>query len=126
MCQFDVPVKKMGDIADEATWELHRLAGNIEREELLSQSGGVEQWDGDVGSKDNVEGWVDEQAEMDIDELTTLDNAVQLVRFLLTKVSWLWNLMQDLIIKNATALQTCVYNKKFQHPRSPRVVLYPR
>jgi hypothetical protein len=40
-----------------------------------------------VGSKDNMEGWVDEQAEMDTDELTTLDNAVQPVRFLLTKVS---------------------------------------
>jgi len=36
MHQFDVPDKKMGDIADEATWELHRLAGNIEHEELLS------------------------------------------------------------------------------------------
>jgi hypothetical protein len=87
MRQFDVPDKKMGDIADEATRELHRLAGDIEREELLSQSGGVEQRDGDMGSKDNVEGWVDERAEMDTDELTTLDNAVQPVRFLLTKVS---------------------------------------
>ncbi len=39
MCQFDVPDKKKGDVADEATWELHRLAGNIEHKELLSQSG---------------------------------------------------------------------------------------
>jgi len=36
MRQFDVSDKKMGDIADEATQELHRLAGNIEHEELLS------------------------------------------------------------------------------------------
>src|SRR5712671_2365993 len=85
MHQFDVPDKKMGDVADEATWELHRLAGNIEREELMSQSG-IEQ-QGDVGSKDNVEGWVDERTEMDTEELTALDNAVQPVRFLLTKVS---------------------------------------
>jgi len=40
-----------------------------------------------VGSKDNVEGWVDEQAEMDTDELIALDNAIQPVHFLLTKVS---------------------------------------
>ena len=40
-----------------------------------------------MGSKDNVEDWVNEQAEMDTDELTTLDNAVQPVCFLLTKVS---------------------------------------
>jgi hypothetical protein len=43
MHQFNVPDKKMGDIANEATWELHRLAGDIEREELLSQSSGIEQ-----------------------------------------------------------------------------------
>ena len=43
MHQFDVPDKKMGDIADKATRELHRLAGDIEHEELLSQSGSVEQ-----------------------------------------------------------------------------------
>jgi hypothetical protein len=86
MRQFDVPDKKMGDVADEATRELHRLAGDIEREELLSQSG-IGQQDGDVGSKDNVEGWVDERAEMDADELTALDDAVHPVRFLLTKVS---------------------------------------
>jgi hypothetical protein len=34
-----------------------------------------------------MEGWVDKQAEMDTDELTALDNAIQLVHFLLTKVS---------------------------------------
>ena len=85
MRQFDVPDKKMGDVADEATRELHRLAGNIEREELMSQSG-IEQ-QGDVGSKDNVESWINEHAEMDTEELMALDNAVQLVCFLLTKVS---------------------------------------
>jgi len=34
--------------------------------------------------------------------------------------------MQDLIIKNATALQTCIHNQKLQHPHSPRVVWYLR
>ena len=86
MCQFDIPDKKKGDIADETTWELHRLAGDIEHEELLSQSG-VEQQDGDMGSMDNVEGWVNEQDEMDVDDLMALDNDVQPIRFVLTKVS---------------------------------------
>jgi hypothetical protein len=36
MCQFDVPDKKKGDVADDATQELHRLAGELEHEELLS------------------------------------------------------------------------------------------
>ena len=38
MCQFDVPNKK-GDVANDATQELHKLAGDIEHEEVLSQSG---------------------------------------------------------------------------------------
>ncbi len=54
--------------------------------QIIIQSG-IEQQDGNVGSKDNVEGWVDEQAEMDTDELIALDNAIQPVHFLLTKVS---------------------------------------
>ena len=36
MHQFDVPDKKKEAIADEATWELHKLAGDIEHEELWS------------------------------------------------------------------------------------------
>ena len=75
----------MGDVTDKVTWKLHRLAGDIECKELLSQSG-VEQ-QGDVGSKNNMEGWVNEHAEMDREELMALDNADQPVHFLLTKVS---------------------------------------
>jgi hypothetical protein len=86
MRQFDVPDKKKEAVADEATRELHKLAGDIEHEELWSQSG-IEQQDGDTGSKDNVEGWIDERDEMDADELTALESAIQLVCFLLTKVS---------------------------------------
>jgi len=36
---------------------------------------------------DNVEGWIDERDEMDTNELTALESAIQPVRFLLTKVS---------------------------------------
>jgi hypothetical protein len=75
----------MGDVTDKATWKLHRLAGDIECKELLSQSG-VEQ-QGDVGSKNNMEGWINEHAEMDREELMALDNADQPVHFLLTKIS---------------------------------------
>jgi hypothetical protein len=38
MHQFDIPDKKKGDVVDNATQELHKLAGNIEHKELLSQS----------------------------------------------------------------------------------------
>jgi len=44
----------MGNVTNKATWELYRLAGDIECKELLSQSGVEHQ--GDVGSKNNVEG----------------------------------------------------------------------
>jgi hypothetical protein len=75
MCQFDVPDKKKGDVTDNATRELHRLAGELEHEELLSQSG-IGQQDGNMGSMDNVEGWADEWDEMDTDDLMALDNDV--------------------------------------------------
>jgi hypothetical protein len=87
MHQFDVPDKK-GDVTDNVTQELHKLAGDIEHEEVLFQSGiGQQDGDGDVGSRDNVEGWVDKWDEMDPGELMALDNAIQLVCFLLAKVS---------------------------------------
>jgi hypothetical protein len=86
MCQFDIPDKKKGNVADEATQELHRLAGDIGHKELLSQSG-IEQQDGNVGSMDNVEGWVDEQDEIDTVDLMALDNDVQPICFVLTKIS---------------------------------------
>jgi hypothetical protein len=82
MRQFDVPDKKKGEVVDDATRELHKLASDIEGEDSLSQS-----CVGDVESKDNVEGWVDERDEMNAEELTALDNDVRPVRFLLTKVS---------------------------------------
>ena len=44
----------MGNVTNKATQELHRLADDIQHEKLLFQSG-VEQ-QGDVGSKNNVEG----------------------------------------------------------------------
>jgi hypothetical protein len=40
-----------------------------------------------VGSRDNIEGWVNEWDEIDAGKLTALDNAIQLVHFLLAKVS---------------------------------------
>ena len=84
MRQFDVPDKKKGEVVNDATQELHKLAGDIEGEDSLSQS-----CVGDMESKDNVEGWVDEWDEMNAEELTALDNDIQPVHFLLTKVSLL-------------------------------------
>ena len=88
MHQFNVPEKKKGEVADEATLELQKLAGDIEREES-SFPCGVWQEDGEEAFRDNMEGWVDERDEMDTDELQALDNAIQPIHFLLTKVSCL-------------------------------------
>jgi hypothetical protein len=86
MHQFDVPEKKKGEVADKATLKLQKLAGDIECKESLFPCG-VWQEDGEEASRDNMEGWVDEQDKMDTDELQALDNAIQPVCFLLTKVS---------------------------------------
>jgi len=87
--QFDVPKVKRNEVVDRATEELLKLAGDIEGEEwstvcdsLHAENGGEGE-----GEDNNVEGWVDERALMTENDLEELDDALQPVRFLLTKVS---------------------------------------
>jgi len=83
--QFDLPLAKKDDIADEVTMELMRLAGDIEEEEEVTIR------DNEVADDeievDSTEGWVDERLQMSREELDNLDDAVRPIRFLLTKVS---------------------------------------
>ena len=74
MHQFNVPEKK-GEVADKATLELQKLAGDIEGKESLFPDG-VWQEDGEEACRDNIEGWVNEQNEMDTDKLQALDNTI--------------------------------------------------
>ena len=60
MHQFNAPNKKKGKVVYDATWELQELASDIEGKDLHN----------------NVEGWVDEQDEMDIDMLMALDDDI--------------------------------------------------
>jgi hypothetical protein len=100
---------------------LQLLVGDIKCKKQLSNCG-VRKDNSKDATKDNVEGWVDEQDDIDVDKLQALDNAIQPVCFLLTKVSHLGNLIQALIIKNAIDPQTCIYNQEFHHLSSPSVV----
>lgn len=86
MRQFDVPNAKKDDIFDEVTKELLKLAGEIEEEEeteIRENGAGSDDEDG----PDNVEGWINERSTMSEEELKELDESLQPVRFLLTKVS---------------------------------------
>jgi hypothetical protein len=67
----------------EATKELLKLAGEIDREEEITMSAGNE---GDATDDDDDEGLVDEHEEMSEVELLELAESVQPVRLLLTKV----------------------------------------
>lgn len=69
--QFDLPKAQADDILDEATREFLEMGADLEME-------GMEE--------DNVEGWVDERASMSEIEVDELEEAVQPVRILLTKV----------------------------------------
>ena len=89
--QFDLLTsKKTPDSKEDdenmgkAKKELLKLAGEIELEQEVTVSGhgGNE---GDATEDDNDEGWVDEHKEM-TEELLELDESVQPVRLLLTKV----------------------------------------
>jgi hypothetical protein len=83
--QFDLPKSKSDRILDDAAIELLALADNIEFEEdelaMRDREEGVD------GEDDNIEGWVDERTSMSEDELIELNESVEPIRLLLTKVS---------------------------------------
>lgn len=85
--QFDVPKVGRHDVVDEMTEELLKLAGNIEDEEWSTLCDAARAENDSDGEVDNVEGWVDEREQMNADELEELDEALQPIRFLLTKVT---------------------------------------
>jgi hypothetical protein len=82
--QFDLPKSKGDKILDDAAKELLSLAGNIEFEE--DELARRDEKEGDVDEDDNVEGWIDERTLMTDAELEELDESVEPVRLLLTKV----------------------------------------
>jgi hypothetical protein len=80
--QFDLPKAQADGILDEATKELLALAGDIVLEEEESRNEG-----NDDDDDDNCEGWIDEREKMTEQEREELDESVQPVRLVLTKVS---------------------------------------
>ena len=80
--QFDLPKVASDAVLDEATKELLDLAVDLDLEEKQSQDK-VE----DDGEEDNENGWVDERESMSQWEREELDESIQPVRLLLTKVS---------------------------------------
>jgi phosphopantothenoylcysteine synthetase/decarboxylase len=80
--QFDLPTSNDDD-ENMGKKELLKLAGEIEHEEEITASDGGE---GDAIDDDNNEGWVDERDEMTEEELHELEESIQPVRLLLTKV----------------------------------------
>jgi len=74
--QFDSPKSKNDKNINEATNELLSLAGNIEFDEEDNE-----------GEDEDDEGWIDEHTLMTPEELEELDESVEPLRLLLTKVS---------------------------------------
>jgi hypothetical protein len=83
MSQFDLPKSKSSDVLNAGAKELLALADSIDLEENESARDGE---DGVAGEDDNIEGWIDERALMDEDDLEALEESVEPVRVLLTKV----------------------------------------
>ena len=71
-------------LLDQETEELLKLADNFDLEEQITVGAGNET---DTMEDDNDEGWVDECEEMTEEELNELEQSIQPVRLLLTKVS---------------------------------------
>jgi hypothetical protein len=81
--QFDLPNSKSNKVLNDGTKELLSLADNIEFEEEVSSRDGD---DGIAGEDDNIEGWIDERTLMNEEDLDRLEESVEPVRVLLTKV----------------------------------------
>jgi hypothetical protein len=89
MHQFDVPSTKSA-VTDKWTHELNELAGDIEAEELETQAeeeNSQDELDEEGPCPDNDEGWVDERDDMSEEEINELEESIQPIRVLLTKVS---------------------------------------
>lgn len=84
--QFDVSSARPGPsgITDERNEEMMRLAGDIDGEEQELEG---EDYEDDLEELDNTDGWVDEREEMAEEDADDLEDEVQPVRLLLTKVS---------------------------------------
>jgi len=76
--EFDSPKSKNDKNINEATNELLSLAGNIEFDEEDDEG---------EDEDDSVEGWIDKRTLMTPEELEELDESVEPLRLLLTKVS---------------------------------------
>lgn len=89
--QFDLPKGKADAAASEAAKELARLSENLEVEELRSLLSEFENVDKDLGDDpsedDDLEGWVDEMAELSDEEREEIDEGAVPVCMMLVKVS---------------------------------------
>lgn len=82
--QFDIPKKKAKEALDEAERELLELAQDLDIEEATTAAeNGL---GGDSEENDDVEGWVDETAELTEEEREELRENSRPVRLVLVKV----------------------------------------
>ncbi len=88
MWQFNVPRQRL-DITNERTHnELVRLARDIEAEELETQAKKKDEGTEEKAPRhNNNKGWINERDDMTQEEVDNLDNNVQPIQFVLTKVS---------------------------------------
>ena len=88
MWQFNVPRQRL-DITNERTHnELVRLARDIEAEELETQAKEKDEGTEEEAPRhNNNKGWINERDDMTQEEVDNLDNNVQPIQFVLTKVS---------------------------------------
>ena len=88
MHQFNVS-KTKSDNTKESTYNLYKLADNIETEEQKTQDKEErpQNSDNDRPSVDNNEGWLNEREDMTLKDVNNLEKAVLPVQFLLAKIS---------------------------------------
>lgn len=84
--QFDSPGNKSSISRSEAAAELAKLSVDLELEEQLSRAFDGTDNDKDDEEEDDVNGWIDEMAELDDDEREEMEEEAITVRLMLVKV----------------------------------------
>lgn len=115
--QFDVPKAQQNQMLDDRIRELQALAADIDVEENSTRNG-VEAGSNE-NEDDNMDGWIDERAKMSAEDVETLDESVEPVRFMLVKVISISDSVSRAWLTLPIAAQNCIRNQELFDNHSP-------
>jgi len=126
MHQFDVQTY----VSEDSEERYEEMADDIDAEEIDLEGDQEDYCEDEPEKPDNDDGWIDERDGMEDKKLEELEDKIQPVRFLLTKVGESYcHLLCCTVLPNLSTRpdsQTCVCHQKLQYDCASTVVPHPR